>query len=110
MGVIGVAPSDFWNMTPRETAYISEAYYKRERAKSREQWELARYNAYFGLLPHQGKHKQLKLTDLGLFEWERRAKKESGKISQEDLETLKKWEKEAEGRLLTEEESEKLWR
>ena len=97
-------------MTPKETGFIQEAYCKSKELNSREKWELARYNAYFGLLPHQGKGKNLEPTDLGKFEWER---KEAGErptyTKEEELFFEKMGNKKNKTRLLKDDEIEKSW-
>lgn len=54
-------------MTPREFVATQKAYIERERR----QWELARYSGYLSILPHTDKKKRLKISDLGLFPWEK---------------------------------------
>ena len=111
MGIFGLSPSEFYNLTPKETGLISDAYYNNEKTFSRERWELARYNAYFGLLPHQKKGGKLKVTDLGYFEWETlpQSEKDKGILSDKDFEYLTKLGNAKPTRILEDKEVNEVW-
>lgn len=84
-------PSEYWNMTPRETIFSIEGYYKRVEREERNSWERARWSAFRILLPHLDKKKSVKITDLGVFPWEEvKAEKKTKKDIEELLKRVSK--------------------
>ena len=72
VGEIGLGVEEFYNLTFEEFAEITAAYFKKEERVYKNGWEQARFVAYYSLVPHQGKNKRLKLTDVVRFEWEKK--------------------------------------
>lgn len=68
---IGLGVEEFYDLTFDELAAISEAYFDKAKMDYRTQWEIARFTAYYSIVPHTGK-KKIRLQDVCRFDWERK--------------------------------------
>lgn len=91
MGVAeaGLAPDEFWELSPIEFYGILEAVRKREERIEKKEWEQARYIAYYCVWPHLDNKtaSKLKPKDLGLFPWEQKPK-EKKKLTIQELDKI----------------------
>ena len=63
-GVLGLLPSDFWDLTFREFKLMQKGYLKRLEKEQIHNWDLVRTLAVFVLQPHMKKGKTLKPKDI----------------------------------------------
>ena len=68
---MGISEDEFFDMNMRQFYARRHGYTQREQ----QEWERARYVGYFSLMPHTGKRKRLRISDLGHFPWEDSAPK-----------------------------------
>tara|TARA_R110002020_G_scaffold154529_8_gene334424 strand:- start:1320 stop:1625 length:306 start_codon:yes stop_codon:yes gene_type:complete len=93
--MIGLKPSEFWDILPREFFLMQKAYYKKEQQKTQESWEQTRWIAAVLLQPHMKKGKRMKPTELVKFPWEEnKNKKQTKKEIQHEIDyTLELYKK-----------------
>tara|TARA_R110001606_G_scaffold376176_2_gene534742 strand:- start:72 stop:377 length:306 start_codon:yes stop_codon:yes gene_type:complete len=68
--MIGLKPSEFWDLLPRQFFLMQKAFYKKQEQRTQESWEQTRWLATFVLQPHMKKGKKLQPKDLAKFPWE----------------------------------------
>ena len=57
--MIGLKPSEFWDLLPRQFFLMQKAFYKKQEQRTQESWEQTRWLATFVLQPHMKKGKKL---------------------------------------------------
>lgn len=77
--MIGLKPSEFWDVLPRQFFLMQKAYYKKQEQRTQESWEQTRWLATFILQPHMKKGKKLQPKDLTTFPWEKHKTKKQTK-------------------------------
>ena len=95
-GVMGW-PEEQFNLT--EPAYFIHAYNAWIKSKyegEKNEWERARYAAFFAVMPHVKKGAIKQPSDLGKFPWEQTAPK----FAPVDPDVMKAWHEKAKERLL----------
>ena len=81
---MGLSPQVFWSMSLKEFKLCQRGFFEKRKQDIRVQWETARYVAFYAVAPHAKKGRMRKLTDLGLFEWEK-GKGEPQYLTEEQL-------------------------
>lgn len=88
--------SDFWDCELWELAAYINGSYKRQEALTRERWEIARWQSFFGVVPHVDSKKSSIQSpkDLITFPWEE--SEEKREVTKEEASAIfEKWDKKA---------------
>ena len=73
-GQIGLMPSSFYDLLPREWANMVNGWNEKQNRKDQSEWERVRWQTTILLNPHT--KKSIKAKDLIVFPWESQTKKE----------------------------------
>ena len=73
-GQVGLMPSQFYDLLPREWANLVDGWNERQSRKEQTEWERTRWMTTILLNPHT--KKRIKAKDLIVFPWEKEAKKD----------------------------------
>lgn len=94
--MIGLMPSEFWDLLPRQFFLMQKAYHKKVEQKTIESWEQTRWLAAVMMQPHMKKGARIKPTDIAKFPWEKNTNKtkQTRKEVEEEIEyTLQLYQK-----------------
>jgi len=72
-GQIGLMPSQFYDLLPREWGNLVEGWNERQNRKEQAEWERIRWQTTILINPHT--KKTIKAKDLIVFPWEKQPKK-----------------------------------
>ena len=75
LGQLRLSPAAFYAMTYEEFIMAVIGMHKQEETRQRAEWERTRWAAAVSLMPHSKKGHKVKPTDLAIFPWERKQKK-----------------------------------
>jgi len=89
LGVLGLAPEIFWDMTQREFWNCLEGYYENEEGRDRRDWIKGRWQTALFLNCFTTKENILQPKDLITFDWEKELEKPVEVPTIEDFERIK---------------------
>lgn len=79
LGCVRMSLDDFDRCTPSEFTSVVEAWAKQKESDIRTSWEQTRFIAFHCIQPYS--KKQMKLTDICRFAWDREEKRKAGTTS-----------------------------
>ena len=96
--MLGINPADLTALTPGEVIAAYRARLAYDEARERAAWERARMVAFFTVLPNAKKGALRSPADLFPLTWESKGPggKAPRKLTDQDLEILKRWDRENE--------------
>lgn len=88
-----MSQKEFWDATPRSFHNVLQGYHRKKERENKENWEMARYNAYCAMVVHLDNKNRQSMQKMLPLPWDKEAKKEARKITKEDTKKLlKQWQ------------------